>query len=211
MNFFQPELTRLCEQRAVNESKFLGGLMRKNLSYIVIAFLLGILVTQHFLNTKPADKNDVAQNEVTKDQSENQQPTPNPKSWTTVIKTVPVDSNSTINAIPNPHPNVKHQQNDSVLDQNPEAPNNRVVELTLNDATIDNLEQNINDLFVKVNLHREERGWRVNYMTENNVMASTGIRNNDLILYDLIESGRQNPTTKSLISRLENILETLQK
>ncbi|MBC7742340.1 MAG: hypothetical protein H7061_09085 [Bdellovibrionaceae bacterium] len=87
----------------------------------------------------------------------------------------------------------------------------RVVELTLDEASLASMELNINDLSQKVLMHREARGWRVHYSSANNPMSSIGIINDDLVLYEMINRAKANPQTAPLVGRLEHIFTTLER
>ncbi|MBC7466561.1 MAG: hypothetical protein H7256_11265 [Bdellovibrio sp.] len=63
----------------------------------------------------------------------------------------------------------------------------------------------------RTKMAQEDRGWRVSYLTNNNPMAGIGIQNNDLILYELIDEAKQNPSNQKLVARLERVFQTLQR
>lgn len=180
--------------------------MKKQTAYTIIAFLIGIIIAQYFFN-----KGHVI-NEVTKIDAEESHEASQP-----VKKAKPVTSQALMKpkAIKPEQDSAPIQpekviENEAQLKEDKTTPPRRF-ELTLDEQTVGNLERNINDLSVKVRLQREDLGWRVGYLTPDNLMAATGIHDNDLVLYELIETAKSNPRNKSLVVRLENIFSTLER
>ena len=186
--------------------------MNKQTGYLVIAFLLGVIATQYFIRHDPAQykvaapvqstqidnlNGPVAQSVQTSQQTLKPLAVQKPSKIVSSTAIVPEKSQS---AIKTPSPD----------ETAPLQPKKRIVELTLDEQNIRDLEQSLNELTGKVVMHREDRGWRVNYLTTNNPMIRVGLQNNDLVLYELIDSAKSNPRTGPLISRLETIFSSLQ-
>ncbi len=193
-----------------------GGFTNKNTSYIIIAFLIGIIATQYFLSAKNVDKPLVNLEEPETVNTPNQikhSPQKMQKLGQTVRITLVPNDQPVGNAIKAEHSlAAMTQKNTEALNTTSEPiqiKKRRIVELTLDAQNIANLERNINDLSLKVVMHKEDRGWRVEYLFPENPMANIGLANNDLVLYDLLQSARENPKTAQLTSRLENVFATL--
>lgn len=186
--------------------------MNKQTFYIITAFLVGIILTQYFAKNKETIIIQSTKNE----ELTPIQPKPSVMNKIALIKddTKKIDTAKTPpnpQAIQNLEKLLKEEREKSAATAEAKTKEKRQVELILDDSGLQKLEQNINDLSVKVSMKKEDRGWRVSYLVPNNPMAQIGIMNNDLILYDLIESARQNPRTEKFIARLETIFYTLQK
>ena len=177
--------------------------MKKQTTYIIIAFLIGIILTQFLLRERHDAQEVKVLKEFAKDADVPAEPITNRKKTSTTVITV------------EPKPEVTHEPSAKVEDK--VGPNEvakdpkRVVELTLDESSLANLERNMDDLSNKVTLSREARGWRVHYSTSDNPMSSIGIINDDLVLYDVIIRAKANPKTAPLISRLETIFSTLER
>jgi hypothetical protein len=177
---------------------------KKQIFQVIIAFIIGILAARYFFDKKTQAKHNIeiaeevekkVINEFAQEQPLISKKTPQITASENQFKAAP-------QIVPNQTSKVIHQA---------EIPKPRRIELTLDEETVGNLERNINDLFVKVTMRREDHGWRVNYMTSDNLMASTGIQNNDLVLFELIETAKADPINRSLVTRLENVFSTLER
>lgn len=102
---------------------------------------------------------------------------------------------------------------DTVMDPKPEDPT--VVANTLNidisEQQIVRMEQELPELQKDVSLYRDNKGWTVRFHRQDNLLSLTGINDNDLIRFEQIESIKKDPTKTELISRLEHIMEQLQR
>jgi hypothetical protein len=184
--------------------------VKKQTSYIVIAFLFGIILTQYFLDKKHSTAK-----------------------LDSLGLTQVLEENRNIEkiqgtAVPQQQPQLKMQlleakkmepQKIKIIDsaaknnqESIEAPKKQVVGLTLDEQNISKLEQNLNNLESAVIMRREDRGWRVKYLLNNNPMESVGLQNNDLVLYDLMNKARnQSAEQENLVSRLENVFANLER
>lgn len=178
---------------------------RINFSIIIIAFLMGVLLTQYLVSrgsnpsthvtTQPEQEAAV---EVTSQPvTVKQEPASSQKIG------LKINHSASSNTEKSPEPQVAESL------QVPAAKAPKYVNFTLDDYSIGKLERNINELSVKVKMLREERGWRVQYVAQPNTMASLGLFNNNLILHEVIESARANRDTVQLIERMENVFEAL--
>lgn len=102
---------------------------------------------------------------------------------------------------------------DTAMDSKPEDPT--VVANTLNidisEQQISRMEQELPELQKDVSLYRDNKGWTVRFHRQDNLLSLTGINDNDLIRFEQIESIKKDPTKTALISRLEHIMEQLQR
>ncbi|MBC7457088.1 MAG: hypothetical protein H7235_02335 [Bdellovibrionaceae bacterium] len=187
--------------------------MNKHTGYVVIAFLLGVIATQYFLRPSHTESKDLVpiQSPVVENGDESTEPRPKNTLQTLTVRRLPKVATLEASAtIPQTAQTIAPTLAPQDLIPIPQ-PKKRIVELTLDEQNIRELEQNLNDLTNKVVMRREDRGWRVNYLTTNNPMSRVGLQNNDLVLYDLIDSAKSNPGTGPLISRLEGIFSSLQR
>jgi hypothetical protein len=174
--------------------------VKKQTSYIVIAFLFGIILTQYFLDKKHSTAK-----------------------LDSLGLTQVLEENRNIEkiqgtAVPQQQPQLKMQlleakkmepQKIKIIDsaaknnqESIEAPKKQVVGLTLDEQNISKLEQNLNNLESAVIMRRED----------NNPMESVGLQNNDLVLYDLMNKARnQSAEQENLVSRLENVFANLER
>lgn len=186
--------------------------MKNNKLYIVIAFLIGLVLAQYFSKKEPTvvvvQSQAPQASQINLDSKKAGFKKLELKQLTEKTNNTVKNKISTSEVLTLTEVLEKHRENQAKEFQ---AKTKRQVELVLTDDGLLKLERNLNTLTSEVSMAKEDRGWRVNYQSENNPMASLGIMNNDLILYDLINSARQNPQTEKLISRLENIFETLQR
>ena len=187
--------------------------MNKQTSYVIIAFLLGVILYQYFLSKKelPVQTTAVIEEDqplkalmenLTKDK-------PSTKQAKAKLLT---ESKQTVIEPTEPR-QIELSVDDAAKEatsQEVEPKKPKVTFLTLDDFNVGELERNINDLSLKVRMRREDRGWRVEYLTNQNSMASVGLMNNDLILYEMIERARNNTETKKLIARIERVFLMLQ-
>lgn len=179
--------------------------------YVIIAFLIGIILAQYVFSP-PKEK------EVVQVESENsEEAIQNAKRIKMARqKKVTLTAPKVAPSLKVSNQEVVKQDIERPTEQtqaatNAEANKKRRLELTLDDYSLQKLEQNINDLYHKVSMTQEDRGWRVSYLTKNNSMAAIGIQNNDLILYELINEARQDPRNEKLVTRLERVFYTLQR
>ncbi len=183
--------------------------MKKKNTHALIAVLIGIIAAQYFFNKHPISNTiKVTETKASITGSTVQQP----------IKTVsePSEGPASIKRQPIVYEQGESQNKKNVIDSlgtqpEPKLRQPRLIELTLDEQTISNLEKNINDLSVKVNMRREDRGWRVDFVAPDNLMTTTGIQNDDLVLYELIETAKANLRNRSLVTRLEIIFSTLER
>ena len=184
--------------------------MNKQTSYVIIAFLLGVILYQYFLSKKelPVQTTAVIEEDqplkalmenLTKDKPSTKQAKAKLLTKSKQTETEPRQIELSVDDA------VKEDTSHEVEPKKP-----KVTFLTLDDFNVGELERNINDLSLKVRMRREDRGWRVEYLTNQNSMASVGLMNNDLILYEMIEKARNNTETKKLIARIERIFSMLQ-
>ena len=179
--------------------------MKKQTSTSIIAILIGIIAIQYFISKgHVAQQVELSETEEVQIEAIVQEPIQPPvKPVTATKKALKLQIEATL-----PEKNIV-----SAEAKQPEEKITppRSLELTLNEETVSNLEKHLNDLSVKVVLRREDRGWRVDYIIPDNLMTSTGIQNNDLVLYELIETAKSNPRNRILVTRLESIFSTLER
>jgi type II secretory pathway component PulC len=83
-----------------------------------------------------------------------------------------------------------------------------VLELTLNEEVVAELENNWKDLRNQIQITTEERGYRVNYLSDNSIFLQAGLQSGDLISYQTLNSMRNaNPEARQLASRVVRIFE----
>ena len=164
--------------------------MKKETLFAVIAFLLGIIITQNFI-LKPQSPTTAV---ITPVESPTTASTPSPDIKKPIEQlqiqkptavTVPTDSNS--------------------LKRKPS-----MVGLVVDENSVNILERTIGELSLKVKMHREERGWRVQYLTPQNPMQSIGLKDKDLVLYEVIDKAREDAFVGPIVARLEKVFSQLQ-
>ncbi len=177
--------------------------MKKQTSYVVIAFLLGIIVTQFFLtrNSKVSSTAPSAQQNEIK--------------TTGSSKTTDAQAATTL---PAPAPEVQKSmellgtaQVNSISEKTEQAASKKMHSLTVNEENVTLLENNLQELTHQVVMQKEPRGWRVKYLNPENPMANIGLNNDDLVLSELIDAGKADPQTNTLMTRLENVFSQLQE
>ncbi len=176
--------------------------MKKQTTLIIIALLLGILATQYFLRKRHSAQEVAVLKEFVADENTPIEETPQPAKQTAAV--IKVEQKKPESTPESETPTLPAETSTDVKEPN------RIVELTLDESNLSNLESNMNDLSQKVTTSREERGWRVRYRSTDNPMSSIGIIHNDLVLYQVIQRAKKNSQTAPLVSRLENIFSTLE-
>jgi len=87
----------------------------------------------------------------------------------------------------------------------------QVLNFDFSEDQILELEINLNELQNQVSFFRDNQGWTVQYYDEPNLLSDIGIKNNDFIPFDDIQKLKEDPYKGKLISRLESIMESLQR
>lgn len=84
----------------------------------------------------------------------------------------------------------------------------RVLEITFNEEVVAELESSWGDLRNQIQVTGEERGFRVDYLSDNSVFLSAGLQTGDLIPYEALNSMRNsNPEARQLAGRVVRIFE----
>lgn len=165
--------------------------MKKETSIAVIAFLLGIVITQNFI-TKPLAP------AVTNTEAPVLQLTTASTPLPEIKKPMAQLQLENLNAVTDP--------NDSnVLKRKPS-----MVGLVVDENSVNILERTMEELSTKVKMHREDRGWHVQYLTPQNPMRSIGLKDKDLVLYEVISKARADASSGPLVLRLEKVFSQLQ-
>ena len=186
--------------------------MNKQTGYLVIAFLLGVIATQYFLRSGSKVSKEIVNLGSTNVENTVESTLPSPRHN---LRTLTIQKTGKVSTEDFAAGASLKKLNPPVATARPEVTviqtKKRIVELTLDEKNIIELEQNLGELADKVVIHREDRGWRVNYLTTDNPMIQVGLQNNDLVLYDLIDTAKNNSRTGPLVSRLESIFTSLQR
>ena len=166
--------------------------MKKETLIAVIAFLLGIVITQNFIMKPQA-----------------------PMVTTTESPVVPptISANTPSPVDKKPMAQLQIQKIYSVGNAaEPVAPKRKpsMVGLMVDENSVNILERTIAELSAKVKMHREDRGWRVQYLTPQNPMQSIGLKDKDLVLYEVINKAREDASSGPLVVRLEKVFSQLQ-
>ncbi len=171
--------------------------MKKETLIAVIAFLLGIVITQNFIMKPQAPV-------VTSTES--------PVAPPTVIPPT-VSASTPSPAIKKPMQQLGLQKLNTVLiPYDSVAPKRKpsMVGLMVDENSVNILERTIAELSTKVKMYREDRGWRVQYLTPQNPMQSIGLKDKDLVLYEVINKAREDESSGPLVVRLEKVFSQLQ-
>lgn len=93
------------------------------------------------------------------------------------------------------------------------APDERpqTIDFALSEDQIDNMEQSLGDLQKDISLFRYKKGWLVRFHSATNLLSEIGVHDNDFIRFSQFESLKKNPQQEKLVSRLENILSSLER
>lgn len=86
-----------------------------------------------------------------------------------------------------------------------------VLNLDISEDQVVQMEQHLIDLQKDVSLFRDKTGWIVRFHIQDNLLATTGIRDNDLIRFGHIEKLKEDPNRADLITRLEAVMMSLQR
>ncbi len=168
--------------------------MKKETLIAVIAFLLGIVITQNFI-MKP------------------QAPTVTTTELPAVQVPPTVSANTPSPVDKKPMAQLQIQKINSVGNAaEPVTPKRKpsMVGLMVDENSVNILERTIAELSAKVKMHREDRGWRVQYLTPQNPMQSIGLKDKDLVLYEVINKAREDESSGPLGLRLEKVFSQLQ-
>lgn len=115
------------------------------------------------------------------------------------------ESNREVSAL-SPSPSGNSQ--DTELSEKVQA---QLLNLNVTEEQIAEMEENLSDLQKEVSFYKDNAGWIVRFHSQDNLLSHLGIKDNDLIRFGQIERLKQDPTKTELISRLEAVIETLQR
>jgi hypothetical protein len=83
--------------------------------------------------------------------------------------------------------------------------------LKITESQIRMMEDNLSELQQDVSLFKDSQGWIVRFHQPSGVMASLGVKDNELISFKLIQDMKNEPALTALVGRLEIIFAQLQK
>ena len=104
---------------------------------------------------------------------------------------------------------MKKIANDLVAEEYDTAP--AVLNLDVSEAQVSQMELNIDELQRDVSLFREQRGWVVRFHRKENLLAKIGVQDNDFIREGHFERLKQISDRAELMTRLEAIMNQLQR
>ena len=86
-----------------------------------------------------------------------------------------------------------------------------VLNFDVSQEQVEAMEHAIPELQKDVSLFRDSKGWVVRFHSQPNLLSDIGLKDNDLIRFSQIQKLKRDPEQAELISRLESVLNSLQR
>jgi hypothetical protein len=87
----------------------------------------------------------------------------------------------------------------------------KILNIEFSDEQVSTMEQNIDELQKDVSFYRDTQGWIVHFNSQENPMAFAGLKDGDFIRFQQLNELKKDPSKEPLVSRLEGVMQQLQR